>query len=273
MTATPEALPPAVAQDPLVSPDPRRGLVFVAAFIGICLVLAAIGFLPAMPTEVTPFMLALAPLAIAVALAAVEGNGALGRLFRTLTTLPANGLWYLVVVLPIVWAVTVVIVAIIAGEPTAGLFDGVGVSTLLVLPVVLIPAFAEELAWRGFGVPRLLPFMSPLGAALVLAVPWTIMHLPLSLVPGSINEGVAVFPTILALFSYSVILTWIFVGTGGSVLLTGIVHAGLNGIVPFFQNLEPDQSWLLRAIIAAVIAILVVVFGDMRSRTPAAPAA
>ena len=267
MTATPEALPPAVAQDPLASPDPRRGLMFVAVFIGICLVLAAIAFLPAMPTDVAPFVLALGPLVVAVALAALEGNNALGRLFRTLTTLPANGLWFLVVVLPVVWAMTVVIVAIIMGEDITGLFDGVGLSSLVLLLVVLIPAFAEELAWRGFGVPRLLPFMSPLAAALVLAVPWTIMHLPLSLAPGSVNEGVAVFPGVLALFSYSVILTWIFVGTGGSVLLTGIVHAGLNGVVPLFQNLDPDEAWLWRAIVAAVIAVVVALYGGMRRRT------
>ena len=142
--------------------------------------------------------------------------------------------------------------------PPRGSSTASDLDSLVVLLVVLIPAFAEELAWRGYAVPRLLPFMSPLGAALVLAVPWTIMHLPLVLVPGSINEGVAVIPMVMALFSYSIILTWIFVGSGGSVLLTAIVHAGLNGVVPIFQNLDADQSWLWRGIIAAVIAVLVV---------------
>ena len=173
--------------------------------------------------------------------------------------------------LPVVWALTVLIVAIVAGAPAEGLFDGVGLSSLVVLLVVLIPAFAEELAWRGFAVPRLLPFLSPLGAALVLAVPWTIMHLPLVLVPGSINEGLAVIPMVLALFSYSIILTWIFVGSGGSVLLTAIVHAGLNGVVPIFQNLDADEAWLWRGVIAAVIAVLVILFGNMQRRiSPAA---
>jgi uncharacterized protein len=267
MTATPDTLRPAAIQDPLVSPDSRRGLISVAIFVALCLVLAAIAFLPAMPTDIAPFVLALGPLVIAAGIALVEGRGALGRLGRTLTTLPANVLWYLVIVLPVGWAVTVIIAAIVAGEQVDGLFDGVGLSSLAVLAVVLIPAFAEELAWRGFAVPRLLSYMSPLVAALVLAVPWTIMHLPLMLVPGAVNEDAAVFPAVLALFSYSVILTWIFVGSGGSVLLTGIVHAGLNGVVPFFQNLDAEQSWLLRAIVAAVIAVLVVLFGKIRGRT------
>ena len=121
-----------------------------------------------MPTDLAPFVLALGPLVVVLGLALVEGNGAIARLGRTLTLIPANRLWFLVIVLPVVWAVTVLIVAIVAGAPAEGLFDGVGVDSLVVLLVVLIPAFAEELAWRGFAVPRLLPFMSPLAAALVL---------------------------------------------------------------------------------------------------------
>jgi membrane protease YdiL (CAAX protease family) len=265
MTATPEALPPA-AQEPAADTPDRRGLVSVSVFAAASLVLAAVAFLPATPTDLAPFVLALGPIVIVVAVALWEGNDALGRLWRMLTKIPDNVLWFLAVAVPIAWAATVLIVAIVAGEQTDGLFDGVGLSTLVVLLVVLIPAFAEELAWRGFAVPRLLPYMSPLVAALVLAVPWTILHLPLTLVPGGVNEGAAVFPGILALFSYSVILTWIFVGSGGSVLLTGLVHAGLNGVVPIFQNLDPAEAWLWRAIIAAVIAVLVVLLTDVRRR-------
>jgi uncharacterized protein len=268
MTAEPQALSPAASRNlATISPDPRRGIVAVSVFVVVCLLLAAIAFLPVVPTELAPFMLALGPLVIALAIAWWEGNGALGRLWQMLTKVPHNVLWFLAIAVPVAWALTVLIVAIFTGEQTEGIFDGVGLSSLLVFLVVLIPAFAEELAWRGFAVPRLLPFMSPLVAALLLVVPWTILHLPLTLVPGGINEELAVFPGVLALFSYSVILTWIFVGSGGSVLLVALVHAGLNGVVPIFQNLDPDQAWLLRAIVAAVIAILVVLFGDVRRRT------
>ena len=269
MRAEPEALAPAASQDlATISPDPRRGLVSLAVFVGVSLLLAAIAFLPAMPTDLAPFVLALGPVVIAVAIALWEGNDALSRLLRMLTKIPDNVLWFLAIAVPVAWALTVLIVAIFAGAPVEGLFDGVGLQSLLVLLVVLVPAFAEELAWRGFAVPRLLPFMSPLAAALVLAVPWTILHLPLMLVPGGVNEELAVFPGVLALFSYSVILTWIFVGSGGSVLLVALVHAGLNGVVPIFQNLDTEQAWLLRALVAAVIAILVIVFGGVHRRTP-----
>jgi uncharacterized protein len=265
MTANPDALPGAIVDDPA----PSRGLVSVYWFVALCLALAALAFLPAMPTSLAPFMLALGPAVIAVGLAWREGNGALRRLGRSLRTLPADPRWYLVLLLPIGWALAVVLVAVLFGVPVEGIFDGVDASVLIVLLVVLIPAFAEELAWRGFAVPRLLPFMSPLAAALVLAVPWTILHLPLQLVPGGANEGAAVLPGALALFSYSVILTWIVVGTGGSVLMAGLVHAGLNGVTPLFRGVDADLAWLLRGIVAAVIAILVVLLGRMWRREPA----
>ena len=76
--------------DPLASPDPRRGLIFVGVFIAVCLVLAGIAFLPAMPTDVAPFVLALGPLVVALVLALVEGGGAISRLIRTLTEIPQN---------------------------------------------------------------------------------------------------------------------------------------------------------------------------------------
>ncbi len=268
MALKPDALPPPVigrgaAADPA---EDRRGLASVSWFVGICLILAAIAFLPAIPTDLSPFMLALGPLVVAVAVAWREGNGAIRRLFRTLTTLPSDARWYLVLLVPVVWALGVVFLAVLVGEPSAGIFAGVDPSIVIVILVVLIPGFAEELAWRGFAVPRLLPFMSPLAAAIVLAVPWTILHLPLMLVPGSINEGLAVVPGVVTLFSYSVILTWIFVGTGGSVLLTGLVHAGLNGVVPLFREVDPELSWVLRSIVAMGMAVLVAVLGRMYRR-------
>jgi uncharacterized protein len=267
MTVEHGALPPVVAQGPEAHSDGRRrGLESVYWFVAICLALAAIAFLPAMPPELAPFMLAIGPLFVALGLAWREGHGALRRLGRTLTTLPSDPRWYLVLLLPLAWALIVVLVAVLSGTPGEGIFDGVDASILLVVLVVLIPGFAEEVAWRGFAVPRLLPFMSPLAAALALAVPWSILHLPLTLVPGAVNAEAAVFPGVLALFSYSVILTWIFVGTGGSVLLTGLVHAGLNGVVPLMRGVDPEFSWLLRGIVAAGIAILVALFGGMLRR-------
>ena len=112
---------------------------------------------------------------------------------------------------------------------------------VLIVPLVaLLPAFAEEIGWRGYALPRTLTVMSALRAALVLGIPWALIHVPLYL-PGQMNGGSAVWSMVTQIVSYSVILTWIYVGTGGSVLMTGLFHALLNGLTPLTNGLDP--SW------------------------------
>jgi membrane protease YdiL (CAAX protease family) len=250
---------------PLDVPGSRRQQVQAAAwFVGLCVALAALsaavsGAAPAL----VPFILAIGPAFIAVGLAWREGHGALRRLGRSLTLRPADAHWYLVLLIPVGWALAVVGVALALGEPTTGLFDELTLSALFIPFVVVLPAFAEEVAWRGYAVSRLLGAMSPLSASLVLAVPWTVMHLVL-LLPGGMNEGAALWPSFLSLFAYSVVLTWVFIGTGGSVLVAALAHAGLNGVVPIMGGVDPDLSWALRAVLAAVIAVLVIALGGFR---------
>jgi membrane protease YdiL (CAAX protease family) len=106
--------------------------------------------------------------------------------------------------------------------------------------------------------------MSPLGASLVLAVPWTVMHLVL-LLPGAMNEGVELWPTVVSIAANSVLLTWVFVGSR-SILLAALVHTGLNGVVPLMSGIEAEASWAIRAVVAAAIAVAVVAFGGYRRR-------
>jgi membrane protease YdiL (CAAX protease family) len=117
----------------------------------------------------------------------------------------------------VLWSLATVGVAVGFGEPAAGLFTSLFPAVLIVPIVVLLPAFAEELAWRGFALPRLMSAMSPLAASLVLAIPWSLVHVFLY-VPGQFNGTLSVWPMIVSIFAYSIVLTWVYIGTGGSVL-------------------------------------------------------
>ena len=88
------------------------------------------------------------------------------------------------------WSLGTVAATVALGESTDGLFDTLFPAVLIVPFVVLLPAFTEELAWRGFALPRLMSAMSPLQAALLLAVPWTLIHVVLFL-PGQWYEDLA----------------------------------------------------------------------------------
>ena len=118
---------------------------------------------PCRPFSTDAILLALGPAVVALAIAWRERGDALRRLARGLVRLPDDPRWWLVLLIPLAWALAVIGVAVLLGEPTAGLFDGLFPGIVIVPLVVLLPALAEELAWRGFAIPRLLSAMGPPG--------------------------------------------------------------------------------------------------------------
>ena len=235
----------------------------VLAFVVLSVALAAAVTITRVDPAVVPFILAFGPTAIAGGLAWREGHGAVRGLFKLAVTPPDRPIWFAILALPVVWALTTVVVAVALGAPTAGLFDRVVPAIFIVPAVVLLPAFAEEIAWRGYAVPRLLPSMSPLVAALALGVPWSAMHLFLEL-PGQMNAGLAPLPTVVSLLSYSIVLTWLVVRSGGGVFLAALLHAGFNGVVPLMGGLDPERAWVIRAVLIAIFAVAVVAAGGLR---------
>jgi membrane protease YdiL (CAAX protease family) len=239
------------------------GLGTVLAFVSLSVVLAAAATWGGVPPALVPFVLALGPTVFAMVFAWREGHGATRRLLATATTRPNRRAWYALIALPIAWALAVVGVAIALGDPAVGVFDKAFPAIVLIPLLVLLPAFAEEIAWRGYAVTRLLPSMSPLAAAFVVGIPWAAIHLFLQL-PGQMNAGLDWWPTVVSLLSYSVILTWAYVGSGGSVLLTALIHAGLNGVAPLMAGLDVDRTWIIRALLTASIALAIVLLGGFR---------
>ena len=250
------------------------GVMGAVWFVGITLAFAALATATVLISGAEPtilaFALALPPAAIAIGLAWREGDGALGRLLRSATMRPANPMWYLALLIPVGAFLAVDLVAVALGQPASGLFDDVFPAVLVVPLVVLVPAFAEEIGWRGYALPRTLTVMPALRAALLLGIPWAVIHVPLYL-PGQMNGGSAVWSMLTQIIAYSVVLTWIYVGTGGSVLLTGLFHALLNGLVPLTSGLDPNIAWDIRGVVFPVVAIIVVALGGFRGFEPTAP--
>jgi membrane protease YdiL (CAAX protease family) len=253
-----------------VSTVQAGGLGHILVFAGLSVALAAAATYGGVTPALVPFVLALGPTVFALTFAWREGNGALRRLFKTAATRPSRRAWYGIVALPFAWALAVVGVAIALGDPAVGVFDKIFPAIVIVPIIVLLPAFAEEIAWRGYAVNRLLPTMSPLAAALLLGAPWALIHVFLQL-PGQMNAGLEVWPTLVSLIAYSIILTGIYAASGGSVLLTALVHAGLNGVAPLMAGLDTDRTWVIRAVLAAGIATAFVVLARMGDRPTGRP--
>lgn len=83
-------------------------------------------------------------------------------------------------------------------------------------------------AWRRFALPRFLARNNALFASLILGVSWALWHLPLLWMEGSTRYQEPVWPTLVDDTAESVISTWVFLHTRGSLLLTILIHGPTN---------------------------------------------
>lgn len=123
----------------------------------------------------------------------------------------------------------------------------------------------EEAGWRGFALPRLQAFVSPLVAGLILALFWVPWHLFLW-----IGEGRAVLTVPFWLSSYllhipsGIVLCWCYNRSRGSVLIAGIAHASANTVVKLLQPLEQN----IMIIVFFVFVVAIVMMDQMWKRLP-----
>lgn len=205
------------------------------------------------------------PSLLAIVLTAIVlGRGALRRLLSRLLIWRVNPLWYLVVVLlPVALAGGVVAWNIVLGGPAISV-DATLLGAVILLAFSIFPgsALGEELGWRGYALPRLQATRSALSASLILGVFWGFYHLPLSFTGQGFRSPSIVIPFAISAIALSVILTWVYNSTGGSLLLVVLLHATAN--LPLTLLLEPLGSramvpFLIYVGLMVVAAIVVVI--------------
>jgi uncharacterized protein len=162
--------------------------------------------------------------------AIVLGRGALRKLLGRLLIWRVNPLWYLVVFLgPVALVGGVVPLNALVGGPALSLgMPLLGAAIFLGFSIFPGSALGEEIGWRGYVLPRLQSRMSALSASLFLAPIWALWHLPLWLQGKPFQTPTLYAGFVVSAFALSVILTWVYNSTGGSLLLIVLLHATVN---------------------------------------------
>ena len=231
--------------------------------------LAAPLLLP-LPSEILPLMIALIPALLGIILAVLTGGrkGA-GALLRKLFQGRVGLKWYLIALgLALVLRLTMSLLALLLGWiPAIHLVEWEPPQYLLIGLFTLVGAVVEELGWRGYVLPKLLAHRSALVSALIIGLPWGILHLSL-IFPGQMNAGTSWLATVLFLIALSVILTWFFVQTHHGILVGLVYHAAQNYFVFFNGGMTSAESlWLMTAVTAAMALILILVYGPSLQRS------
>jgi membrane protease YdiL (CAAX protease family) len=103
-----------------------------------------------------------------------------------------------------------------------------GMVILFFLYNFIYGGLSEEPGWRGFSLPRLQAKFSPLVSSLILGVLWAAWHAPArfgGLEAKSVSDTIVEWVLIVLV---SVIFTWLFNRTKGSILVTALVHPAMN---------------------------------------------
>ena len=142
--------------------------------------------------------------------------------------------WAIALVLPLVILTLGVVLFVIGGGPIdLSSFES---------PLIYLFAMAwgtiwgggqEELGWRGFMLPALQERFSALVSSLLVGVTWAGWHLPLFLNATTTHGGWGLSQQLLWMVSIlagSVLWTWMYNSTGGSVLAVAVFHAGINAM-------------------------------------------
>ena len=197
--------------------------------------------------------------------AIVLGRGSLRTLLGRLLIWRVDPRWYLVVVLgPAALVGGIIAFNALLGGPAISV-DVPLLAAVITLAFHIFPgsAMGEEIGWRGYALPRLQARRSALSASLILGVIWAYYHLPLFFTGQAFRSPSILVPFVISGIALSVILTWVYNGTGGSLLLVVLLHATAN--LPLTLLLEPLGSramvpFLLYVGLMVVGAIVVVIW-------------
>jgi uncharacterized protein len=197
--------------------------------------------------------------------AAVFGRGALRKLLGRLLIWRVNPLWYLLLVLgPAALVAGVVPLNALMGGPALSLgMPLLGIAVFLAFHIVPGSALGEEIGWRGYVLPRMQSRMSALSAALIIGPIWALWHLPLWLTgePGRTPTLYAGF--VVSVIALSVILTWVYNSTRGSLLMVVLLHATYNLPITLAiddlgtQATLPVLLYFGLLVVAAIVVVIV----------------
>jgi membrane protease YdiL (CAAX protease family) len=250
-------------------------------------VLEARGLIPQLPVPAL-FIGAFGPMVAAVAITAQEsGRAGLRSLLGRVVRWRVAPIWYGVALLgPIVLQLLAMALhVVLGGQPPDPLVMVGGVPAVLVTTAYMLiqVGIGEEIGWRGYALPKLQAGHSALLASVILGLIWVFWHLPVFFNPATGYSITPFWVFLVFMIPVSILITWVFNSTGGSVLMVMILHAVLNACgspmwraIPEYGAMESPtvalltHNYLLQAAVlwAGTIVVVLVYAATNLSRRP-----
>lgn len=233
----------------------------------------AVTLLP-LPGEAVAVVMVFIPALMAIFLTALsDGRVGVRALLGKLTQWRISLKWVIIALaLAFVMRLMMSLIGLALGLiPAIQLRPGGPASFVILAVVFFVFALPEELGWRGYILPKLLERRSPLAAGLIVGVLWGSLHLALHL-PGMTNEGAPPFPTLVLLIGLSVLMTWLYMQSGGNILLTSLFHGAQSFFLIVNEGIPPvPLTWLMAGVYLVLALIVVIAAGSSLTRKSVKP--
>jgi membrane protease YdiL (CAAX protease family) len=153
-------------------------------------------------------------------------------------------------------------------SPDLGSLGPLSGAIIALLMFVFTAGLGEELGWRGFLLPRLHGRYNALLASIVVAVPWALWHWMLFAIdmPGlpyySLTVALGFVPAMLGflvyLMAWSILHTWVYNNTHGSLLMMCLMHGSEAWVGYFLFAGAFDQSFRDLGELGGMVAVMIV---------------
>jgi membrane protease YdiL (CAAX protease family) len=248
--------------------ESRNLVIFALVILGMTGV--AVGFVLSpggMPTGIFGSILGvlfmLMPCITAFVLTAIsEGKTGIKTLWRRFRNRNLSLKWLLVVLLtfPVFWLIVNLVYRTLDHQDYP-VFDLPNPPWKLITMFItyFIYAMGEEFGWRGYVLPRLQARWSALTSSILVGLLWAGYHLGSYILTGS-HAGLTFWEYAFRIILLSIMYTWIFNNTKGSVLAVVLFHAASNVHV-FWTEFVLDNLLPYFGVLLAMAILIVAIFG------------
>jgi membrane protease YdiL (CAAX protease family) len=258
----------------------RSLIVYFLLAFAITWVLSTIateGLLPfAIPTplrNISGLLLHYGPaLAAIILVGATGGRSAIRNFLGKLGQWRVGIGWYLFVFLfPLLVHLAAVAIDVLLGGQWPAFMSAAGLpvgnNPVLLIPVVFLAVFfqaglAEEIGWRGYALPGLQRRYGALMSSILLGIIWWFWHFH----PMNFS---AVWPTafwfLFNILAFTILLTWVYNSTDGSILLAVLFHTVSNvcdWIIPtnkVVADIVSTRPSIIQGILTWTLAIVIII--------------
>ena len=194
-----------------------------------------------------------------------QGWSGINGLFKKFTVWRVGiRLWIMALLMPVLIAISAVLLHLSVG----GKID---LSLISCLPMVFLlrigfslstGGIGEEAGWRGFALPIMQERFGALWASLLLGLAWAFLHMPMWFLRQWDITLIVYF--IVLVLCLSILLTWFYNRTNGSLLIIAVVHSMFNVLDATLSNsyavVIPREYFMPMFMITMCIATVLVLF-------------